>query len=111
LQELCSLRQQNKQLQAQASEATSAAQDASSRAASLTADNQKLHEALASARSSSNEQAEREANLLTENAKLRSDKTRLQSEKEEAAGMATQWENKYKSQEQVRMWHCWIACS
>jgi hypothetical protein len=102
LQELCSLRSQNKQLQAQASEATSAAQGASSRAVNLAADNQKLQEALAQARSSRDEQVEQVANLLTEAAKLRSDVLRLDSERQEAAGKAAQWEHKYKAQEQVR---------
>jgi seryl-tRNA synthetase len=109
LQELCSLRQQNKQLQEQASEATTAAQDASSRAASLTADNQKLQEALAQARSSSHEQVDQVAKLLTEAAKLKSDVMRLDNERQEAAGKAAQWEHKYKTQEQVRMRHCWGA--
>jgi sensor c-di-GMP phosphodiesterase-like protein len=106
LQELCSLRQQNKQLQEQASEATSAAQHASSRAASLTADNHKLQEALAHARNDRDQRVEEVARLLTEAAQLKSDVLRLDSQRQEAAGNAAQWEHKYKTQEQVGIWHC-----
>jgi hypothetical protein len=109
LQELCCLRQQNKQLQEQASEATSAAADASSRAASLTADNQKLQEALAQARSDRDQRVEEVARLLTEAAQLKSDVLRLDSQRQEAAGNAAQWEHKYKTQEQVGMRCCRMA--
>lgn len=101
MQELCSLREQNKQLQSQATDNNSALQEAVSKAEVLSADNQKLHEALNLLRNSQTEKCEELANLLTTNAELRREKVSLEAEKQAAIDKAEQWERQYEQQRKV----------
>lgn len=100
-QELCSLREQNQQLQYQSSNATAAAQEAKVRADSLAADNQTLQDELAKARSTVSQNARQVADLMAEVATLRSEKMALETAKHAAEGNAATWEQKYKTQETV----------
>eukprot|EP00878_Enallax_costatus_P016264 GHUV01017061.1.p1 GENE.GHUV01017061.1~~GHUV01017061.1.p1 ORF type:complete len:702 (+),score=287.51 GHUV01017061.1:1505-3610(+) len=96
--ELCSLREQNKQLQSQTSGNSTALQEATAKTDSLAADNHKLHEALTLLRNSQNEKCEELANLLTANAELRRDKVTLETEKQAAADKAEHWQRQYEGQ-------------
>lgn len=109
LQELCSLRDQNQQLQSQTAGSGTALQEATAKATSLAADNQKLHEALTLLRNSQNEKVEELANLLTANAELRRDKVTLETERQAAVDKAEHWQRQYESQKRVSSILCCVG--
>lgn len=101
LQELCSLREQNKELQSQTTGNSTALQEAAAKVSSLAADNQKLHDALNNLRNSQDQKVEELANLLSTNAELRREKVTLETEKQAAADKAEHWQRQYENQKKV----------